>query len=147
MNLPGEKMPRLIALFIAVVFVFAQMSFPSHTTNAAKDEFKVGVAAVSITPFGKNPDWDGGVTDSGVWGERFTDTNKNKRWDADEPFEDDEGNTALDPSSKNKYDGIFLAGFDDNRIATGMADDLWTRALVLESGNTKIAIVAIDVIG
>lgn len=140
-------MSRLIALSIIVVFVVAQMSFPSHTTNAAKDEFKVGVAAVPITPFGKNPDWDGGVTDSGVWGEKFTDTNKNKRWDAGEPFEDDEGNTALDPSSKNKYDGIFLAGFDDNRIATAMADNLWARALVLESGNTKIAIVAIDVIG
>src|SRR5436190_6272942 len=106
-------MPRSIALLIILVFIVAQSSFPSYITNAAKDEFKVGVAAVPITPFGKNPDWDGGVTDSGVWGEKFTDTNKNNRWDAGEPFEDDEGNTALDPSSKNKYDGIFLAGFGD----------------------------------
>ncbi len=140
-------MSRFIAFLIAVVFVVAQMSFPSHIANAAKNELKVGVAAIPLTPFGKNVDWDGGVTDSGVWGEKFTDTNKNNRWDAGEPFEDDEGNTALDPSSKGKYDGIFLAGFGDNRIATGVADDYWARALVLESGATKIAIVAIDVIG
>jgi hypothetical protein len=143
----GGTMSKFIAFLIVVVFAVAEISLPSSMANAAKNEFKVGVAAISITPYGKNPDWDGGVTDSGIWGEKFTDTNKNNRWDAGESFEDDEGNTALDQSSKDKYDGIFLAGFDDNRIATGMADDLWARALVLESGTTKIAIVAIDVIG
>src|SRR5688572_11616335 len=132
-------MSKFIACSIAVVFVVAQISVPSHVTNAAKNQLKVGVAAIPITPYGKNANWDGGVTDSGVWGERFTDINKNNRWDAGEPFEDDEGNTALDPSSKGKYDGIFLAGFGDNRIATGVADDYWARALVLESGATKIA--------
>ncbi|HKP14319.1 MAG TPA: hypothetical protein VJZ91_19520, partial [Blastocatellia bacterium] len=35
----------------------------------------------------------------------------------------------------------------DNRIATGRHDDLWARALVLESGATKVAIVSIDLIG
>jgi hypothetical protein len=32
---------------------------------------KVGVASVSITPFGPNRDWDGTVTDWGVWGEKL----------------------------------------------------------------------------
>jgi hypothetical protein len=140
-------MSRLITLALAVVFLVTQLSFPSHIADAAKEELKVGVAAIAVTPYGKNGDWDGGITDSGVWGEKFTDSNKNNRWDAGEPFEDDEGNTALDPSSKGKYDGIFLAGFGDNRIATGVADDFWARALVLECGRTKIAIVAIDMIG
>jgi len=42
---------------------------------------------------------------------------------------------------------IWLAGFGSNRPATGKHDDLWARALVLESGNTKVALVALDFIG
>ncbi|MEW6128093.1 MAG: neutral/alkaline non-lysosomal ceramidase N-terminal domain-containing protein [Acidobacteriota bacterium] len=140
-------MSKFIACAIVFIFVVAQLLFPSQPVNAAKDDLKVGVAAIPITPFGKNAEWDGTITDSGVWGERFTDLNKNNRWDAGEAFEDDEGNTVLDAGSKGKYDGIFLAGFGDNRIATGKADDLWARAIVLESGATRMAIVSIDVIG
>src|SRR5207247_2397040 len=57
------------------------------------------------------------------------------------------GNDALDPSSKGKYDGIFLAGFGNNRLARSKHDDLWARVVVLEYGETKIAIVSIDLIG
>ena len=114
---------------------------------AQKQGLKVGVAAIRITPSGPNPDWDGTITQSGVWGERFTDANRNGRWDAGEPFEDDPGNTALDESSRGKYDGIYLAGFGNNRIATAMHDDLWARAIAIESGATKIVIVSIDLIG
>jgi hypothetical protein len=113
----------------------------------AGEELKVGVAAIAITPFGPNPDWHGQVTASGVWGERFTDLNHNGRWDPGEPFEDDPANSRIDSSSEKKYDGIYLAGFGRNRMATGKLDDIWARALVLESGATKIAIVAVDLIG
>src|ERR1051325_9831762 len=140
-------MSKVIAYLIVAVFIVAPLNFPTLNTSAAKNELKVGVAAIPITPFGKSPDGDGNVTDAGVWGEKFTDTNKNNRWDVGEPFEDDEGNTRLDAGSKGKYDGIFLAGFGDNRIATGKYDDYWSRAMVLESGATKIAIVSVDVIG
>jgi hypothetical protein len=40
-----------------------------------------------------------------------------------------------------------LAGFGNDRIATGKHDDLWVRALVLESGATRLAIVSVDFIG
>jgi hypothetical protein len=140
-------MKRRLA-FAFVILIAALPSLPREgSASAAKSTLKVGVAARSITPFGENPDWDGTVTESGVWGERFTDTNHNGRWDKGEPFTDDPGNTALDASSKDKYDGIFLAGFGDNRIATGKHDDLWARAIVIESGATKVAIVSIDLIG
>lgn len=102
---------------------------------------------MAITPFGNERDWDGTITESGVWGEKYTDTNQNGRWDTGEAFEDDPGNDLLDPSSKGKYDGIFLAGFGNNRLATGKHDDLWARAILLEYGTTRIAIVSIDVIG
>ena len=74
----------------------------SATVQAVKPELKVGAAAVTITPFGSNADWDGTIAPNGVWGETFTDQNNNGVWDAGEPFVDDEGNTALDMSSKNK---------------------------------------------
>lgn len=138
---------RLIAFIFAVAFAFIHSSANGSGAHPAKTALRVGVAAVSITPFGPNPDWDGGVTESGVWGERFTDANHNGRWDAGESFEDDPGNSAIDSSSKAKYDGIYLAGFGHNRIATAKHDDYWARAIVLEHGATKIAIVSIDVIG
>src|SRR5262249_27623118 len=112
-----------------------------------RDGLRVGVAAVAITPFGPNPDWSGPITESGVWGENFRDLHHNGRWDAGEPFEDDPTNSLLDSSSKNKYDGIFLAGFGRNRMATGKHDDLWARTIVIEDGQTRIALVSLDLIG
>jgi hypothetical protein len=67
--------------------------------------------------------------------------------DSGEPFEDDPGNTQLDASSKGKYDGIYLAGFGQKRLATGKHDDLWARTIVLDYGTTRLAIVSIDFIG
>src|SRR5437867_1600482 len=132
---------------ISGVVLLAQLSVVAPVVSVEKPGLKVGVAAFPITPFGANPDWDGTITESGVWGEKFTDTNHNGRWDTGESFEDDPGNDALDSSSKGKYDGIYLAGFGNNRMATGKHDDLWARAIVLEYGGNKVAIVSIDFIG
>ena len=119
----------------------------SRPSAAPKPELRVGASALAVTPFGQNPEWDGTITSTGVWGEKFEDKNGNGKWDGEEPFEDDPGNTELDASSKNKYDGIYLAGFGDKRLATGKHDDVWTRAIVLDYGATRIAIVSIDFIG
>lgn len=108
---------------------------------------RVGVAAVALTPCGPNPDYAGPITASGVWGEEFTDSNGNGRWDMDEAFVDDPENTRLDPGSANKYDGIFLAGFGNNRIASGCHDDLWARALVLQTDTRTVALVSVDFVG
>ena len=44
--------------------------------------------------------------------------------------------------------GCPLAGFDARKgVATGVHDDLYSRALVLDDGRTKVAIVSIDVLG
>jgi len=42
---------------------------------------------------------------------------------------------------------IFIAGFDHNRRATGVHDDLWSRCLCLQVGEKVIAIVSVDLIG
>jgi len=133
---------RIALIILAIAAVTA-----SSGGLGAGAQLLVGVAAVPITPFGQNPDWDGTVTQSGVWGELFTDSNQNGRWNPGEPFEDDPVNSSVDPSSLNKYDGIFLAGFGNNRLATGKHDDLWARVIVLECGPAKIAFVSLDVIG
>lgn len=114
---------------------------------APKPVLRVGAASLAITPFGSHPDWNGTITPNGVWGEEFTDLNGNGVWNSGEPFVDDPGNTAIDRSSLNKYDGIYLAGFGNKRLATGRHDDLWARTIVLDHGTTRIAIVAVDLIG
>lgn len=140
-------MTRWVILAGVILIGWSLTRMLSDFSALPKTELRVGVAAVAVTPFGPHPDWDGTITQSGVWGERFADLNQNGVWDAGEPFEDDQGNTALDASSKGKYDGIYLAGFGANRLATGKHDDYWARTLVLEYGETRIAIVALDFIG
>lgn len=145
-----KNMKRWFA-FVVIALVAPPFAFAYRNNSfASKPELKVGASAVAITPFGPNPDWadlGGTITQSGVWGEKFGDRNGNGVWDGGEEFEDDEGNTAIDRNSKNKYDGVYLAGFGDKRLATGKHDDLWARAVVLEYGQTRIAVVAVDFIG
>jgi hypothetical protein len=139
----------LCALILVAAFVLSGglPAMQPQVTAAPKAALKAGASAVAITPFGQNPDWDGTITPTGVWGEKFEDKNSNGKWDGGEPFEDDPGNTELDPNSKNKYDGIYLAGFGDKRLATGKRDDLSARTVVLDYGSTRIAVVSIDFIG
>jgi hypothetical protein len=42
---------------------------------------------------------------------------------------------------------VYMAGFDNNRVATGVHDDLYARCLALEAGHTTLAICEADVIG
>lgn len=137
---------RLIMLPIAMVALSAIFVLRGEEAVTAP-QLRVGAAAISVTPFGPHPDWDGTITPNGVWGEKFEDRNGNGVWDGGEPFEDDPGNTAIDQSSKDKYDGIYLAGFGDKRLATGRHDDLWARTVVLDYGETRIAVVVVDFIG
>lgn len=137
---------RLMMLPIAMVALSAIFVLRDEEAVTAP-QLRVGAAAISVTPFGPHPDWDGTITPNGVWGEKFEDRNGNGVWDGGEPFEDDPGNTAIDQSSKNKYDGIYLAGFGDKRLATGRHDDLWARTVVLDYGETRIAVVVVDFIG
>lgn len=141
---------RILIIVAFLISMIGTIGFVALAQGAPHDDrpaLRVGVAKVSITPFGHNPDWHGTVTASGLWGEEFTDLNHNGRWDPGEPFTDDPVNSELDASSKGKWDGIYLAGFGHNRPATGMHDDIWARALVFEQGETRLAVVALDLIG
>lgn len=42
---------------------------------------------------------------------------------------------------------VYLAGFDQNRKATAVHDDLWARAMAVSDGRQKLVIVSVDLIG
>jgi hypothetical protein len=48
---------------------------------------------------------------------------------------------------ENHSDPIYLAGFGNDRQATGVHDDLWARGYVLENAEKKIAVVTLDLVG
>jgi hypothetical protein len=91
----------------------------------------------------------GQITPSGIWGEQFTDENGNARYDAGEPFVDDPVNTRLDVTSAGKWDGIYMAGFGNDRIPRGVFDPIWARALYVRDPASGFAYAqaSIDVIG
>ncbi|MBI4729768.1 MAG: hypothetical protein HY775_09760 [Acidobacteria bacterium] len=91
----------------------------------------------------------GQVTATGLWGEPFTDSNGNGRYDSGEPFVDDPANTRLDPTSANKWDGLYMAGYGNDRIPLGVWDKTWARALYLRdpASGLGFAHVSIDALG
>lgn len=42
---------------------------------------------------------------------------------------------------------VYMAGFGHNRLATKVADPLFARAIVLQSGKQKIALLSVDLVG
>jgi len=89
----------------------------------AEGDLMVGASAQIITPTIET--WD--------------DADQNGEWTEGETFQDENGN--------GKWDGVWLAGFSNGRAATGVHDDLWARAIVLEQGDVSIGMVALDVVG
>ncbi|MDX2283493.1 MAG: hypothetical protein NW241_04995 [Bacteroidia bacterium] len=87
---------------------------------------RVGFARYSITP---------PVEDT------WTDRDGNAAYDpkADGPYEDRNGN--------GRFDAFWMAGFGQARAAAGIHDSLWARAIVIDDGQTRIALVSIDAIG
>jgi len=109
----------------------------------ASGALAAGVAAVSITP----PCF-----------EAWEDVDYNGEYDSDvEPYfdcgcdrlcPDDEGYPGPDEGEGDgEFQAVWVAGFNTGRPASGVHDDLWARALVLERGETRVALVALDLIG
>ncbi len=49
--------------------------------------------------------------------------------------------------SVNHTDPIYIAGFGNDRQATGYSDRLWARGVVLQRKDKRVAIVSLDVVG
>ncbi len=51
------------------------------------------------------------------------------------------------PAAVNHTDPIFIAGFGNDRQATGYNDRLWARGVVVDGADGRVAIVSVDLIG
>lgn len=87
---------------------------------------RAGFAAVTITPEYMEP---------------WNDVDSNAR------YEPKKGDTYEDLNGNGKFDTYWIAGFGNRVAAQGVHDDLWARTMILEDGNTRLALVAVDVIG
>ncbi len=65
----------------------------------------------------------------------------------DASYHEADGDTFVDENGNGSFDALWMAGFQNARPANGIHDDLWARAMVLDDGNARIALVALDVIG
>src|SRR5262249_27963825 len=57
------------------------------------------------------------------------------------------GFAEMDITPKVGSTSVYLAGFGQNRKATGVHDPLKARAVVLKEGERKLALVSLDVVG
>ena len=53
----------------------------------------------------------------------------------------------INPDLSNPQRPVYIAGFDQNRKATAIHDDLWAIACVVDDGYTRLGMVALDAIG
>lgn len=122
----------LLLLLVGLVIWIGQNlkdQHPDYTINLkilnnAPAQLSAGFAAMPITP---------AVPD------RWDDKNNNAEFDKGETFTDGNGN--------GKFDQVWMAGFGNNKPANGIHDELWARAMVLDDGKTRLAIVVLDAIG
>ena len=87
---------------------------------------KAGFAALKITP--EVPD-------------RWVDAN------GDAKYNEKDGDYYIDGNNNGKFDPVWIAGFSNNKPANGVHDDLWARTMILDDGETRLAIVVVDAIG
>ncbi len=96
------------------------------TLEAPAGPFRAGFGRRSISP---------AIRD------RFVDADGNAR------CEPKKGDSYVDGNGNGRFDPCWLAGFHNNRPATGVHDDIQAIALVLDDGRTRVAIAVLDAIG
>jgi hypothetical protein len=128
----------LLAVFLVVAIVLLAIAyrhgrdrFPGYQVALSvkaptKPVLRVGFAAVKITP---------------TIGDTWTDKN------GDAQFNEADGDTYQDTNGNGQFDAVWMAGFQNRRPAQGIHDDLWARAVVIDDGQTRLALVSLDVIG
>ena len=97
-----------------------------HILAQKAHPIKVGFAKVSITP--ELPD-------------HWEDVNQ------DSMYRPDDQDYYKDNNQNGQFDVSWMAGFGKHRAANGIHDSLWARAMVIDDGTTRMAMVSIDAIG
>jgi hypothetical protein len=102
------------------------IKLPIQPSASSAKQIHVGLAKLPITP---------NVEDT------WTDADSNGQ------FEPNKGDFYQDKNNNGKFDAFWLAGFQNNRPAAGVHDDIWARTIVFDDGHLKIAFVVLDAIG
>ncbi|MFT4537564.1 MAG: hypothetical protein ACI9P5_004949, partial [Saprospiraceae bacterium] len=62
--------------------------------------------------------------------------------DGNAKYQEDKGDTYVDVNKNGKFDPVWIAGFSNNKPANGVHDDVWARAVIIDDGVTRIAMVS-----
>ena len=93
--------------------------------RAQAEEFQVGFAQLSITP---------DLID------QWVDVNNDAQFDSDIDL-------WTDVNGNGKFDAVWMAGFQNQRPAQGIKDNLMAVAVVIDDGKNRIGIVTADTVG
>ena len=93
--------------------------------RAHAEELQVGFSELSITP---------NLID------KWVDVNNDAQFDP-------EIDTWTDVNRNGAFDAVWMAGFQNQRPAQGIKDDLMAAAVVIDDGKTRIGIISADTIG
>ena len=66
---------------------------------------------------------------------------------ADNKYKEDDGDSYNDINDNGKFDAYWIAGMSNAKPAQGVHDDVWSRVMVLDDGNSRIAMISLDAIG
>lgn len=75
----------------------------------------------------------------------ITDTWNDANGDA--KYNEEDGDTYNDVNGNGAFDAVWIAGFHNGRPANGIHDELWARTMVVDDGQTRIALVILDAVG
>lgn len=96
-------------------------------------EGKKNVAQISVG-FGKAP-----ITPKII--DTWNDVNNDAR------YREEDGDTYNDLNNNGQFDAVWIAGFSNAKPANGIHDDVWARAMLVDDGQTRIVMVALDAVG
>lgn len=129
----GIGISLLVLLILCCVYAYSNMRdrHPGYSVDLKIESkesgvMRAGFAAVTITPGYMEP---------------WSDVDDNTR------YEPKKGDIYEDLNGNGKFDTYWIAGFGNKVAAQGVHDDLWARTMVLDDGHTRLAVVAVDVIG
>lgn len=104
---------------------------------------RAAAAAIDITP-DCFEDW----TDLDGSGDYSASRDSFEDCGCDRLCSEDEGYPGPDSGeSDGAFQPIWMAGFGNGRAAQGVHDPLWARVIVLDQGETRLAMVAVDLVG
>jgi len=65
----------------------------------------------------------------------------------DAKYDEDDGDSYNDNNNNGEFDAFWIAGFSNGKPAQGVHDDVWSRVVVIDDGESRIAMVSLDAIG